>query len=110
MSINEHQQIRQLARELAEVKAELAALKKAPAGGKEKIYRADVVIYATAYVVADSYDAARIMLDAWQDVTSDIGFGDIVRDTSLDDPDLPVFSLSPSMTLSTESADIEEAD
>jgi len=59
------------------------------------IYSIDVIIYATAYIRADSPEEA--LEEAKANKNSDFDDFEICG-LSLDDPDLPDFSLSPAMT------------
>ena len=63
-----------------------------------KIYSIDVRIYGTAYIRAESPEAALVKAKELAD--TGIGLeGDEVADCMLDDPEMPEVSLSPAATI-----------
>lgn len=87
---------------------------------KSKLYRCDVMLYATAYVRADSKKEARKILESMAgtplEFDDDQWLNDDLRvdGRRFDDPELPNRSLSPAMTFAGAAndgySDLEEAE
>ena len=81
------------------------------------IYRVEVRVEATAYVRADSAEQAQAGMLALDGETFELSRRDVqltdqlwVSGRQYDDPELPVISLSPAMTLRVVDPEAEQAD
>lgn len=63
------------------------------------IWAINVRIYATAYIRAETQEAALEIARKLKDETLEVDGDEMISEASLESPDLPDVSLSPSMTI-----------
>lgn len=63
-----------------------------------KLFQAEIVLNATAYIKAETAEEARTKLTAWIEEWDVELEGDGISDLMFQDPDLPEVSVSPAMT------------
>lgn len=70
---------------------------------QNKVYSADIMVYATVYIKAPSAKAALTMAEGLNGLCLELPTNEEdevpISGRRLDDPDLPVISLSPMMTI-----------
>lgn len=62
------------------------------------VYRVDYMVCASAYIRADSEQAAEVIARKHNNTGIEV-YGEDISDLRFDDPSLPEFSLSPVMTV-----------